>query len=223
MSTTTPAAPAAPATPPAAPATPPAAKPAETPAPPPVAEKPAPPPVDTPVEKPPAGTPPVEKPAESAPPAPSVPETYDLTIPDAAKTFLEPADLAPIIELAREQGLDAKAAQALVNQHADVLINTSAAFRTATEQDKDYGGPKLEETTQLSNLVLDQLRPAGTPRGDALRKLLARSGYGNHIEVVSFLADLGRMLREDQPVGGGRPGRPQRDAAAVLYGGPPAT
>ena len=218
MSTATPAA-GAQATP-DAPAKP-AETPAEKPATPPVAEKPAEAPADkTPVEKPPAEKP-AAKPAEAAPAA-AVPEKYDVTIPDAAKTFLEEADLAPILELAREQGLDAKGAQALVDQHAEVLINTSAAFRTATETDKEYGGAKLEETTQLSNLVLDQLRPAGTPRGDALRRLLARSGYGNHIEVVSFLADLGRMLREDTPVGGGRPGRPPKDAAAVLYGDKPA-
>lgn len=212
----TPAAPAPPVTPPA-PAPPPAVKPAETPATPPVPEKPAaPPPVEKPVENAPAEKP-AEPPAEAAP-APSIPESYDLAIPETAKTFLEEADLGPIKELARELKLDTKGAQALVDQHAEVLINASAAFRTATEADKDYGGPKLEETTLLSNLALDSVRPAGTPRGDALRRLLTRSGYGNHIEVVSFLADLGRMLREDQPVGGGRPGRSQKDAAEMLYG-----
>jgi hypothetical protein len=196
----------------AAPATPVAEKPAT----PPVAEKPAAaPPADKPIENPPAE--PVTPPAE--PPAAAIPEPYVLTIPDSAKTFLEQADLAPIVELARELKLDTAAAQALVDQHVEVLQNASAAFRTTTENDTDYGGPKLEETTQLSNLVLDQVRPAGTPRGDGLRRLLARSGYGNHIEVVSFLADLGRMMREDTPVGGGRPAAGQMDAAEKLYGG----
>jgi len=221
----TPAAPAAPANPqaaapPTAPAVEkPAAPAAEKPAAPPAAEKPAAQPVtQPPVEgaPPPAATP-AEPPA--APPAAVVPDKYDLKVPDGAQTYLDTADLAPIAELARGMKLDNAAAQALVEEHVDGLAKASAAFRAVTEADSEYGGPKLEETEQLAKLTLDSIRPAGTPRGDALRRLLAKSGYANHIEVVSFLADLGRTMREDTPVaGGGRP-RPSKDPAQVLYGG----
>jgi len=222
----TPAAPAAPANP-QAPAAPPAAKPAEPPAPassvpekpaaPPAAEKPAVQPVtEPPVEGAPPPAPPAAKPAE--PPAPVVPEKYDLKIPDGAEAFLTQADLEPIIAIAREHKLDNAGAQALVTQHAEAVANASAAHRAVTEADPTYGGEHLDETQQLAKLALDTIRPAGTPRGDGLRQLLARSGYGNHLEVVSFLADLGRTMREDTPVAGGARGRPPKDPAQVLYG-----
>ena len=219
---------------PAAPAAPavekPAAKPAEnpgpaasvpeTPAAPPAAEKPA---VQPAGQPPVAGTPPpaapVEKPA--APPAPVVPEKYDLKIPDGAEVFLTQADLEPIIAIAREHKLDNAGAQALVTQHAEAVANASAAARAVTEADPTYGGEHLDETQQLAKLALDTIRPAGTPRGDGLRALLTKSGYGNHLEVVSFLADLGRTMREDTPVAGGARPRPSKDPAQVLYGGTP--
>jgi hypothetical protein len=207
-----------------APAAPPAGKPAEPPT------KPVEPPAGKPTEKP------AEKPADPPPPAQdakpdekpaastarTVPDKYDLKIPDGATAWLDEGDLAPIAEIARGLQLDNAGAQALIEQHIDTLAAMSEAFKTATEADQEYGGEHLEETRQLAKLALDTLRPAGTPRGDALRKILARSGYGNQLEIVSLLADLGRGMREDRPVGGGQPARAAKDAASVLYGSTPA-
>lgn len=199
----------APATKPAA-TTPPAEKPAAKPAEKPAGEKPA---ESTP---PPEAAPP-EKPAAAAP---VVPEKYELKIPDDAKEWLDEKDLPAISAIARGLELDNAGAQALIESHTATAAAMSEAFKTATETDTDYGGEHLEETRQLSKLALDTLRPAGTPRGDALRRILTRSGYGNHIEIVSLLADLGRGMREDHPVTGGKPsqGEPKTLAERIYPG-----
>jgi hypothetical protein len=99
------------------------------------------------------------------------------------------------------------------------LTTRAEAFRDTTKADKEYGGDKWGETERLANQVLDRVRPVGTTRGDALRRLLHKSGYGNHIEVVSFLADLGKLMAEDKPTGGaGGAGAEVTHAADKLYG-----
>jgi hypothetical protein len=206
-----------------APASIPAGKPAETPTPKPVetpaSDKPAETPGSKPGEPPPAAPKPDEKPA---PAARTVPEKYELKVPDGAREWLDEGVLAQLSQIARDHGLDNAGAQTLVDQHADTYAAQSAAFKAVTEGDKDYGGSNLEQTRQDAKLALDTLRPAGTPRGDALRQILARSGYGNNIEIVSLLADLGRGMREDRPATGGSPPRGDRDAATVLYDKTPA-
>lgn len=149
---------------------------------------------------------------------PKPPEKYALTIPDDAKTWITTDDLKEIEVTARAAGWTNEQAQEAVEKHADRLIDQSAAFRAATEADETYGGDHLAETQRLAQSAIDKLRPAGTAQGDAFRGLLARSGYGNKLEVVSFLADLGKLMAEDSPAhAGGGGGAPKKDAAAVLY------
>lgn len=149
---------------------------------------------------------------------PKPPEKYALTIPDDAKTWITTDDLKEIEVAAREAGWTNEQAQEAVEKHADRLIDQSAAFRAATEADETYGGDHLAETQRLAQSALDKLRPAGTPQGDAFRGLLGRSGYGNKLEVVAFLADLGKLMAEDSPAhAGGGGGAPKKDAASVLY------
>jgi len=163
-----------------------------------------------------------EQPAgEKKPDSPKVPDKYDLKLPAGAEAWLDESDLAQISTVAKQHGWTNDEAQARLEEHADALVAQSAAFRAQVEADNDYGGDKLEQTQRLAAQVLDRVRPKGTPRGDALRKILVKSGYGNNLEVVSFLADLGKLMAEDQPTmrsGGG--GATNEDAASKLYDHP---
>jgi hypothetical protein len=151
-----------------------------------------------------------DKPADTKPAdanaAPTAPEKYTLTVPDGGR--LDADDVKAIEAIAREQGWTNDQAQAALDSHADALAAQSERFLADVTADPTYGGEHLAETQQLARRALDKLRPAGTPRGDALRRLLDKSGYGNHIEVVSLLADLGKQMAED------RPGAPQSTDAA---------
>jgi hypothetical protein len=151
---------------------------------------------------------------------PKAPEKYALTIP--AGNRLDPSDLPAIEALAREQDWSNEEAQQYVTDRIAAVDAQSEQFRGLTEADPVYGGAHLEATKKLAGAALDKLRPAGTPRGDAFRALLHRSGYGNHLEVVSLLADLGKAMAEDGTAGGsGGGGTPA--AHEILYDNTPAT
>jgi outer membrane biosynthesis protein TonB len=188
------------------------AKPAEqTPATEKPAEKPAEPKADEPTVEP-------AKPEAAQAEQPKPPEKYDLTLPDGADTWLDQADVTHIEALAKTNGWTKEQAQSALEQHVDALATQSQAFRTATEADPIYGGDHLERTQTLARRALDRVRPAGTPHGDALRSLLTKTGYGNHLEVVSLLADLGTLMAEDSPTSSGSGGGvATKTAAEILY------
>lgn len=134
------------------------------------------------------------------------PEKYDLKLPDG--DWLDTEDLADLEVVARANGWTNEQAQAALESHADALVAQSTRFLEATKADPTYGGTKLEATQQDVTRVMNRVRPAGTPRGDALRRLLDKSGYGNHIEVISFLADLGKLMADDAPPKGSAGDKP---------------
>ena len=133
------------------------------------------------------------------PPAPKAPDKYELTIPEGG--LVDSNDLARVEALAREHNLPNEAAQSMLETGNALMVEQAVAWRAELDADKTYGGEKYAETERLANLVLDKVRPAGTPRGDGIRKLLQR-GVGHNLEVVSFLADLGKMMKEDAPITG---------------------
>lgn len=192
-------------------------------------ETPAPPAKD--VKETPAGTP-AEKTAagssdtpaaDGTPPTPAetpagAPATYALVVSPESETWLDATDVKTLEGQAKTLGWSNEQAQRALEMTAQQRQADSRTFRASIEADPVYGGDHLAETQQHANLVLDRLRPAGTPDGDALRHLLTKTGYGNHPQVVGLLADLGKLMAEDQPAHG-VPGRgAPRDAATVLYG-----
>lgn len=149
------------------------------------------------------------------------PEKYELKVGEDAAIFIDTEDLKLIEKVARDNGFTNEQAQRLIDDRASALAAQSDAFRGVTETDAVYGGDKLPETQRLAKVALDHLRPAGTPRGDAFRKILSKTGYGNNLEIVSLLADLGKQMAEDSPGGeggGSSGGGAKKDAATVLYG-----
>jgi hypothetical protein len=160
------------------------------------------------------------KPGETTPvppvATPKAPDKYVLTLPEGGR--VDATDIGLVETMARANNWDNARAQAALEGLDETLVEQSSQFLTETKADKTYGGAKLEESQRLAALVLDKVRPTGTPRGDAFRRLLDKGGYGNNLEVLSFLTDLGKMMDEDTPASGGPGGSVKKDAADVLYG-----
>lgn len=157
--------------------------------------------------------------AEAAAKAKKAPEKYELKVPDDAKDWIDANDLTAIEGLARAKGWTQEEAQGAVTEHAAGLVAQSKRFRAETEADKTYGGDNLAETSRLAALALDKIRPADSAQGKALRGMLAKTGYGNNLLVVSLLADIGKMMDEDSTrlTSGGRKTAGD-DPAEKLYG-----
>lgn len=147
------------------------------------------------------------------------PETYTLTIPADATQYLDASDLKAFEKQARANGLTNEQAQAVVGAEATRLVALSTAFRTETEADPTYGGDHLAASQQAARLALDRFAPKGTAEGDAFRRDLEKSGYGNKLTVFAFLARLGKALGEDRPTGGGTGAIAPKTAAQTLYPG----
>lgn len=125
------------------------------------------------------------------------PDKYELTLPEGGRVGDE--DLQLVEAMAREEGWSNEEAQQFLDRHNFTVQYATTAFLEATKADKEIGGDKLEGTMKLATAALDRVRPKGKGRGDAFRKLLDRTGFGNHPEVVAFMADVGRMMQEDKP------------------------
>lgn len=152
--------------------------------------------------------------------APKPPEKYALTIPDGAKAFVDAKDLEEVAAIAKEYAWTNEEAQAYLELQAGAIGTKLTAFRADTEADPTYGGEKLEESQQFVKRVLDRVRPEGHPRAESFRRLLNKTGIGNHLEMFSFLADIGKLMREDQPPGSiSTPRDTKRSHEDVLYDG----
>lgn len=145
------------------------------------------------------------------------PEKYELKVPE--NSTVDADDLTMIEQIARDNNWDNETAQAAVEQHHDTLVAQSARFLEGTKADKEYGGDNLASTQQRAKSVIDLVRPANHPRAKAFRALLDKSGYGNHVEVISFLADLGKMTEEDSPLVSGGGGKTAQTVEEKLYDG----
>lgn len=130
------------------------------------------------------------------------PAEYTLEIPKGSKDYLDDSDVTAIAAIAKAEGWTNEQAQERLEAHADSIAAQSAAWRTETAKDATYGGDNLAETQRLARLALDKVRPADTDSGKQLRRILAKSGYGNNLAIVSFLADLGKLMDEDSSSGG---------------------
>lgn len=145
------------------------------------------------------------------------PAKYDLKVPDGSS--VNDSDVKAIEVIAREQDWTNEQAQAALQSHHDTLAAQSEAFLAETKADKVYGGENLAKSQARAKAVMDLVRPANHPRRAAFTALLDRSGYGNQIEILSFLADLGARLEEDGgATGDGTGGAKTKSAEDVLYG-----
>lgn len=171
------------------------------------------------------------KPAEGTPAAtaggkdgdqggqPKAPDSYELTVPEGAESYIEADDVAEIAAIAKAKGWTAEQAQQALEDHADAIADRSAAFRAEVDKDPVYGGKHLEQTQLQATRALDRMWPKGSPEHAALGKLLTKTGFGNHRLIVGGLANLGKLMQEDNPHGGSTTATTKRAPEDVLYGG----
>jgi hypothetical protein len=161
------------------------------------------------------------KPAGEQPPAAEgAPEKYALKVPDESKAFADDGAIAQLETIARKNNWTNEQAQVALENYIDDVKATSARYEAQTKADPDYGGDKLEATKQYARAAILAIRPEGHPRRESFLRFLNSGGAGNHIEAISFLADLGRMIGEDGAVGGKSGGASEKSAADRLYDHP---
>lgn len=150
-----------------------------------------------------------EQPGTGEAAASKAPEKYELVVPDDAKGFVSAGDLERLESIARANDWTQEEAAAELSDLIDSVkasrASTIEGWETATKADKDYGGKNLAETQRLGNLAIDRVYPKGHPEREAFLAFLKESGGGVRLEVVKFMANLGRMMGEDGNTGGRAP------------------
>jgi hypothetical protein len=152
--------------------------------------------------------------------AKAAPIVYDLKIPEGATGLVDEKDLDFFKSAGEQAKWTPEEAQAAVNEFTTLAQAQSARFLAETQADPTYGGAAFAQTQRQAMAVINRIRPAGHPRHDSFQAFLAKGGSGNHLEVISFLADLGKLMGEDTPVSGqstsGKGGSGD-DAARAFY------
>jgi hypothetical protein len=147
------------------------------------------------------------------------PAKYDLELPDGADHWIDEADLKAFKKDARTRGLTNEQAQDALDQFVTRAADQSERWYQEVADDDTYGGDNLAETERLARLALDRIEPKNTDHGKALRTILRKTGYGNKLEIVRFLAKAGKLMAEDSGGSAGSgSGGGAKDAAERLYG-----
>lgn len=177
-------------------------------------------------EKPSEGTVPKEEPKqpqpESTKEAPKE-EKLELKLPDGS--LLDQSALDGIAQLAKEQGLSPKQAQALVEKQAATLKAYSdkvvsdwtkqrEAWSEAIKADKEIGGDQMPKSVELAKQVVSKFG------SEDFRKALNETGFGNHPELVRIFARIGKMIGNDTLVRASTsPATSKKPLEEVFYGG----
>lgn len=146
----------------------------------------------------PAETKPAEKPADAAP---------DFELKFAEGVTVDEAQVKAFKATAHELGLDAAKAQKLVDLYSGMTAARAKADTTAWEAeqakavaavkaDPELGGKNLEASVKLAQRGADAFG-----NGKKLIAALDRAGLGNDVEVVRFLAAVGRSKADDTIAG----------------------
>lgn len=155
---------------------------------------------------------------EKTPPA-TPPAKYELKLPDSP--HVDETELKQVESLAKANGWSNADAQAALDEHAAAIKAQATTFLETTKADGELGGDHYVETERLVRLAMDKLHPEGTKHGDEFRKLLSKTGYGNHPAVVRHLRALGSLMAEDSGAGVARVAvASKRSPEEVLYGEP---
>jgi len=148
-----------------------------------------------------------QEPGDKAGDKPKVPEKYTLKAPEGG--YVDDDDLVRVAALAKAEGWTNEEAQAQLDRYAKGTAAQAQEWLAQTNADPEYGGEKLADAQKRARAVIDKVRPEGHPRRESFLRILDKTGYGNHLEVLSFFADLGSMAAEDKPAGGANPREPK--------------
>ncbi len=155
-----------------------------------------PPKVEPEAPKAPEAKPTEPKKESEQPPTPKkvVPEKYEFKV--AENSVLDSRHVEKIAAYAKEQGLSQQEAQELLDGEAEAVAkevrDLSAEFLNQSKADKEIGGEAFDKSVALGNAALEKF---ATPE---LRKILDRTGYGNHPEWIRFVARIGKAMESDK-------------------------
>lgn len=159
-----------------------------------------------------------------------VPETYELATPEGFEKLDEEAVNAatPVFKelgLSNEQAnklipVVGAYAKRIVEQRDQQLLGTILEQRKdwleAAKKDPEIGGSNWDASLGAGAKALDQL---GFPKGSPLRVALNESGFGNHPELIRFMAKVGKAIGEDSDfVRGDQGGKDKKTDAELFYG-----
>lgn len=130
--------------------------------------------------------------------------TLDLQLPEG--TALDEDALGMVQEFAGAHELNGKQAQAVIDllhqhteKHVQAWADSVQKMRETVEADPDLGGDKLPETKRLASAALNAFF------SKEFSAELARSGYGNHPELIRGLAKVGARVAERTKLPSGGP------------------
>jgi hypothetical protein len=139
-----------------------------------------------------------------APPTATVPERYELRLPE--QSLLDQSDIDVVANLAKTKGWTNEQAQAALTEMHTTLSEQATRFRAELDADPEVGGAHLEQAQMFALRALDRFFPASEEDGKAFRHVMNKSGWGNNRLLVKFLSRIGKAMSEDQP-GSGATGR----------------
>lgn len=125
-----------------------------------------------------------------------VPATYDLKLPEG----YDVADAKAIAAMAKDQQWTLEEAQAALQASHDWQVRQRSELKARLHADPEVGGEHLAQAQQHALRVLDRFMPATEPAGIEFRALLNKTGYGDHPDVIRFLARIGKAMGEDTMV-----------------------
>jgi hypothetical protein len=148
-------------------------------------------------------------------------EAYaDFTLPEGMT--LNDGLLEQAAPLFKELGLNQEQAQKLVDFQAaqveagqqgqmDAFNQLKNDWVDQAKKDPEIGGDKFDETIGIAKEAMTKFGSEG------LTKLLNDFGMGNHPEMIRFMANVGKLTKEDSPGETGNPVGKPRDHVGVLY------
>lgn len=130
---------------------------------------------------------------------PKAPEKYELKVPDDDAKLLTSAALKNVEALARQANLSQADAQLFLDEQVALAKRTAEGFLTEAKSHPLYGGDKFTETQRYAEKLIDRIRPDGHPMRASFLAFVNAGGAINNVDVLSFLADVGRQMSEDSP------------------------
>lgn len=147
-------------------------------------------------------------------------ELSDFDLPEGVE--VDQAVLDDATELFKEAGVSQEAGQKLVDLYVkkvqqlqdsqvEQFSQTVEEWRNTSTKDPEFGGEKFEENIATAQKAIEKF---GTPE---LNQMLNDFGVGNHPEMIRFMWNVGKLVKEDVPGGNNAASSPQQSRVELLY------
>lgn len=159
-------------------------------------------------------------PAAPAAADPAKPVELKLALPEGSQ--LDPTVVEKIVAESKARGLSQEQAQARLNEAHEavatyvkgqdaVLETEKKAWIDSLKADKEIGGVAFDENVTMAKRAVDAFGSEG------FKKALNDSGLGNHPELVRTFARIGRSIADDKLVRPGQAPAAKKTPEQVFY------